>query len=418
MNRMGLLRRWSLSALLLLIGITPLSAQSPSPPFAAFDNGMLIYNNGAGDSISILAADYAGHVTWNVDGTQFGFVRYIERASQNAVSELGFVDLTTAPNEAVILQTQHLAWGYTASWMRDGRLLFAVENPEANPVTGLRDKVDVMAAQPGQQPALLGTFQAVGECGGGSSFPAAWRYAKEIGGLDSFRTLADMPYGILYSTDCAGSQLALMDPATGESTPFADFLTKAVVSPDGAFVAGIKRDYTISPLVPRLVVFEIATGQSRIIPTTAEPTLVAWSRDNRGLYYSIQTFDHNLLDDLPDEFLAQFNAAYGFELGYVPAYTVSVHHIDLDTEQTTLVYEGDAFVIARITEAASAVYISQIPNMGRWVDGIRQKEIAVDNLQANLAAVPTEVVAVERTEAGFGTHHFFGYFEQFMPFVR
>lgn len=333
------------------------------------------------------------------------------------MSELGFVDISGTLPEKGIFQTHHLAWGYTGSWMRDGRLLFAVENPESNSVTGLHDKTDLMAAYPGGVPEFLGTFLSVGECGG-SSFPAEWRYSMEMGGLGSFRTLADTPSGILYSTDCAGSQLALMDSTSGESIPFADYLTKAVVSPDGEFVAGIERNYTVNPLIPQLVVLEIATGHSRVIPTEAEPRLISWSLDGQALYYSTQTYEQNLLENISEEHLAQFNAAYGFELGYVPAYTVSVRHIDLATENVSLAYEGDAYVIARITEADEAVFINQIPNMNWWVEGIRLGEIAVKDFQANLAAVHAEVIVVERTGSVFGDEYFLGYLEQFTPFVH
>ena len=68
-------------------------------------------------------------------------------------------------------------------------------------------------------------------------------------------------------------------------------------------------------------------------------------------------------------------------------------------------------MIARITEADEAVFISQIPNMNRWVEGIRLGEIAVEDFQGNLAAVQTEVIVVERTGSVFGDEYFLGYLE-------
>jgi hypothetical protein len=181
----------------------------------------------------------------------------------------------------------------------------------------------------------------------------------------------------------------------------------------------VQRDHTVNPLVPRLVVKEIETGNLRVIATEGEPRLVSWGLDSKSIYYSTQTFDHNLLDDLSEEQLAQFNAAYGFELGYVPAYSVSVYRVDLTTENmSVVVYQGDAYEVAHITETQDAVYISQIPNMQQWIEGIRLKEITLNNHQSNMDAVQTEVIKIERSQVVFDNQYHIGYFEQFTPLVQ
>lgn len=388
----------------------------------ASDNaGTLMYESANGEYFELAKTDSITYIAWNDDGTKLAFIKHTHVPNENDVREIGVVEFGAdgTPSQPMILQTYRPSFGYNLSWMQDGRLLFAAQNPETNPETGLHDKIDIMAVSLGNESERLGTFQPEGECGGGSPFPADWRYGIEmnasLGGL--FMTLVETPYGILYTNTCAGSTQALLDPATGASTEFATNLYKAVVSPNGEEVAGIQLD---SPNLgsSSLVVFELASGEYEVIPTSGEPDLAVWGIDGNALYYSTRTYERNLMDDLSDTQFTVLDAAIPYSMNDVPSYSVTLHHIALDDMQDTLVYQGGHFAIGRIFETPTSVYISVVPNLDMWLSMVVERQISPMDEDASLSTIDVGVLQFERMADGFGSEIFIAFYELFTPFVH
>lgn len=409
----------ALTMLIVLSGIAvgQILAQVTLPPFLSVNAGTLVYEDENGVVTELASATNIVDMVWSDDGQQIGFILFDRDPRDMPILELGIADLSEQPIETLILQTRRLTWGYGISWTHDGRLLFIAENPTPNPTTGSYDKLDIFAVRFDEAPELLGTFTIQDGCGGGSSLPTDWRYSQEIGGLGMFLTLAETQHGILYSTICTGTNLALLDPETGNSVSFATNLTNAVVSPDGNYVAGIQIDYSVEPALSELAVYDLATGDFEIIPTTDEPDLVFWGQDGIGLYYTTRIVDANLVETLSDEDLALLTEQIGYELDNIPTYQSSLYYVSLDSGETTVAYAADVAAITRVFEFADALYVSRVPNPESWLAQIIAGNIDYDDEAANLEAVQAEVFRVERSGMIFGEASFLGWYDQFTPYV-
>lgn len=401
---------------LLSIFIGQSLAQVAIPPSVSNNAGVLVYEDANGIVSNLVTADDIAHMAWSKDGQQIGFIRVT--GGVNAVLELGIANVGQQPIETVILQTQRLTWGYGISWTQDGRLLFVADNPNVNPETGISNQLDIFATSINEKPEFLGTFTVGDGCGGGSALPADWRYNREIGGFGTFLTLAETQQGILYSVTCSGSELSLLNPETGFSTPFASNLTNAVVSPDGNSIAGVELDYSIQPLQSELAVYDIATGSYEIISTQQTPSLVFWNQDGTGLYYTTRTDDVNLVDTLSDSERAELASIIGYELDYIPTYQSTAYFVSLTTGETTAAYSVDAFAISRIFEAPDALYISRVPNLDSWLAQLMSGTIDYMDEAENLEAVQAELFQIKRSGTVFGEESFIGWYDQFTPYIQ
>lgn len=403
----------------LLWVVSPTFAQSFDPPFVSDNNGTLYYEGGNGIYTNLLTADNISYAIWNADGTKLAFIKDTHVSQSNDVREIGYIEFNTdgTPTSPIVLQSHRPSLGYHISWMRDGRLMFVADHPESNPQTGLFDKRDLWAVTIGDTPELIGTFTPVGECGGGSDLPVDWVYWQEIGGFGVTLLLADTPYGILYSYSCSGAELALMDIESGESTPVASNLSKAVVSPNGEFVAGIELVYSTQPVTSQLTVYNIGANESEVIVSSVEPDLVAWNTDGAALYYSTRIFSRNAVDALTDDQRTLFYRLMGYEMSNAPEYKVKVVRVSLTDATSALVYRGDAYAIGRIFETPTALYISLVPNPMLWIDQILMRNIAVGDVDASLDAVQVGLMRLDRQGDGFSEEIFLGFYEKFTPYI-
>ena len=395
-------------------------AQSYDPPFVSDNSGRLAYESGTGIYADLATADNISYTAWNTDGTKLAFIKATHVPQASDVREIGYIEFNAdgTYTSAIILQSHLPSIGYNIAWMRDGRLMFIADHPQANPETGIRDKKDLWAVTIGGNSELIGTFTPIGGCGGGSGLPADWVYWQEIGGFGVTMLLADTPYGILYSYSCSGSELALMNPSTGESRPFVSNLNYAVVSPDREYVAGVAHVYADNPAPPRLMVYSIGTGEVQEIPLTIEPTLVAWAMDGSALYYSTRLLFRNAIDTLTADQKSLFYQLIGYEMSDVPEYKVAIYHLRLLDKQTTLVYQGDGYIIGRIFESPTSVYISLVPNPMSWLDQILARNIAAGDVDANFDAVQVAALRLDRQGDRFGDEVFLGFYEKFTPFIN
>jgi len=409
---------------LICIWLVSMTAYTQNMTLAvASDNaGSLQYETGTGDYIELGKLDSINYIAWNNDGTKLGFIRHISVPNDNDVREIGFVEFDSdgkPESTPMILQTHRPTFGYNLAWTDDDRILFVTENPEVDPETGLHRQLDIMSVTLGDESQVLGTFTPQDGCGGGSPFPADWRYGIEMNGSlgGFFLTLSETPYGILYTSECSGTTQMLLNPTTGESTLVAKDFAKAVVSPDGEQVAGVQFQAP-NWETSSLMIYNLVDGTSQVIPTNDTPDLIAWGQDGTSIYYTVRTKERNLLQDYSGDERAILDVELRHLAGEVPSYRVALYHIDLNSMGETLVYQGDHFAIGRVFDTSMGVFISVIPNLDMWVSMIANRQMAPADEQAGLSTVEVGTFQIEHLDDNFGEPVLWGFYELFTPFVR
>ncbi len=395
--------------LALLALVSTVGAQATVPPFAAVEGDTLTLVDADGASRPLLTNDNGfTYLAWNAAGTQLA---YLQRGPQWE-NTLGVVEAATG--QVTQLETASITPGFNLSWMADGRILFAANNFEMPVPEGQGVNIDLFAIEPqaGAEAQRLGTVVFGTGCGGGSPLPADWIYWRETGGFGGyFLTLAETPYGIVYSLNCMGTSLGLLDPATGESVELSTNFAKAVVSPDGEQVAGIEASMT-DRSVQRVLLLTLATREITELAFSASPDLLTWSADGSRLYYSVRELSANLVSDLSRNDQIALNEKLGYEVTDLPAYTSALRQFDLSSGADAELFSGSSYAIGRIAEGAGAVYFSLIPNLNAWLDAVLRGESVYDD-PAGMRYVLPEVMRLATAESPDASY--LGQFEQFTP---
>ncbi|MBK8022398.1 MAG: hypothetical protein IPK19_13475 [Chloroflexi bacterium] len=260
-----------------------------------------------------------------------------------------------------------LAAGYPVTFSADSsRLIFAVTNPA--PQEGQDAQIDIhLLPLPPGEPTIVTVPSGVG-CGGGSPLPTDQLYSAETGGLGGFAlTLALTPSGLVYSRDCTGTQIALVDLETEETTDIPG-LSHAAVSPDGTQLAGI----SIQPGAPwpmAITVVDVATGDRRDIPLDVVPDQVAWSADGGSILYTVRAFDSGL--SFEGEGRERLDAFLG-EGAPVQVWQASLHRLDPASGETLEIFSTPGHSIGRILPTRQGVYVSVVPNLEAWAQAVAE----------------------------------------------
>lgn len=357
-------------------------AQSPGADFAAVAGGQLsIYTADGTATVNNPTNRGVSNLVWSPDGSKLAYIL----ADENFQARVMVAD--AAGGDPAMLETGPLAAGFPLAFTPDGDLLFAAHAdviPQAN--QGVLTTVNRIKPEAGAVPQVIGSFPFGVGCGGGSSIPADWQYWGETGFGGNYLTLAWTDYGLLYSTTCAGSGLALLDLTTGESRqvagetlsaqgPSVVGIGRAALAPDGRLVAAVRTRYSEPNLIRSLAVVDLATGTVTDVSTAFEPDQVAWGPDG-SVFYSARQRAGDLTGSLtPDE-----RATVATALGYVqpsdmeslPAYQAAVYRMNLATGEETPVYQAPAYAVGRMALAADGrhLYVSLVANLDGWIRGL------------------------------------------------
>ncbi|WP_119069075.1 hypothetical protein [Aggregatilinea lenta] len=383
-----------LAALALLVPFATASAQGgPSYPLAAISGGN-VYLFGFGDApiqVTGTPAQNTLSMAWSPSGQYLAFTRWDE----NYALVLWLYDQQAGG--APVQVASGLTSGLPVTFSADNQLVYAVdtgqfEQSEVGPGGSI---TDVYTFDPATgTPQQIGTFTFGVGCGGGSSSPADWRYWAEAGtgpGI-AHAVFALTPEGLVYSMRCTGSGVALLNMQSGASTVLSDTMGNAVVSPDGMRVAGVADG--------QLAVIDLATGQSTPVASQPGTDQVAWGADGTSLFYSTRQETGRTLPATPDEQqqLAQALGASDPSMLEFPVMTVGLYQVALADGTESTLYISEAYAIGRIlpTPDGAAVLFSEIPNLDLWVQQVISGQInpTADVGQQQLDTVPVTLFAL------------------------
>ncbi len=389
------------ATLTFIVGVEAQSAVNVQ--YAGVQDNTLVLYQADGSSLRVDNPDNQGltNLAWSPDGSKLAYV--LIDADYNWHAMVVNADGTNVTE----LNTGKLEYGFPLAWTPDGQILFA-QAPTSLSDTSYRVTLATIASTADAVPTPLGQVLFGVGCGGGSSLPADWQYWAETGFGGSFLTLQWTDYGVLYSVMCGGAGYALLDPATGESRYVTtvsfrfnnnpnpeDNISRAKLSPDGTLLVAIRTVYAEPDPVESVVLVDLTTGVITDVPTSMQPDQVAWSASGDIYYVARTTADPDLLDDLTPEQRARLDAmGTGFVIG---SNNVTVMQVDVVSGEETFLTEGYAHYVGRMVEAFDgSLWISQIPNMDAWLQGIGDGTIDPLNDVGNLQQLATAPVSVFR----------------------
>ncbi|MBZ0287209.1 MAG: hypothetical protein K8I30_06310, partial [Anaerolineae bacterium] len=392
--------RLIVTAIFMIATIAGVSAQdNPGIAFAGVQNGNLTIF-GVGDApLTINNPPNKGisGIAWSPDGNKLAYIL----ADEQFQAGLYVVDVTTSV-EPVKLEAGAFAAGFPLTFTADGQILYIGQAAvPSDPSVAPQVAVMQIAPEAGAQPQTLGTFDFGQGCGGGSSYPAYWRYWEDAGFGGSALKLIPTDYGLLHNSNCSGSGLALLNWQTGQTTPIgtADVLAtdgglgRFVLSPDGRTVAAVKTRQTSeskSPFIRSLALIDLATLTISDVQTTGQPDQLAWSNDGTSIFYSAITETGNLIEGLNADQLSRITPMLGFDQNGnpypVPAYQSTIHQYNVGTGEETLIYTADAFAFGRMTATPDGQHLiaSQIANLNAWVTAIADGTLDVSSGMPNM----------------------------------
>lgn len=366
---------------LMLFGLTgAVRAQDAGQPFAAVtENSLSVYGiNPDPISISNPANNGIFSVVWSPDGSKLAYILN----DTNFQANLMVADITDSPIVTpVMLQTGGLESGFPISFTDDGNLIYVARaTAPANPPDAYRAEIRQIAPDANAQPQTLGSIAFQSGCGGGSPIPGDWRYWEETGFGGNYLTLKLTDFGLLHSTNCTGTGLALLDPQSGTDKPVGpdtaqlqnatEGYGRVTLSPDGKSLAGLYTTSSDTGGNRTLRVIDLATLEAADVKTVGVPEQIAWGIDGT-LFYTTQTVGASLIEGLTDEQRQKLRDS-GFT-DYDPhTLLMAIHHVNPSTGDDQVVYQAEAYQIGRmaVTADGGSLIFSQIANLDAWIHAI------------------------------------------------
>ncbi len=379
--------------------------------YAGVADSALFIANSRNDFWEVARSARFSSLVWNADGTQLAFLMYDE----NFNARIGVANVDSA--EVIVLDTPTLVAGYGISWTFDNLILFMGEYPAQDPLDIGADQtvaVNIMTIAPraGATAEVVSSVRVAVGCGGGSPFLVDEVYSGETGGLGGFfLTLAQTPTSVLFSADCGGTTLAILDAASGEVL-IEEGITRVVVHPSGSFAAGIEVGQ-FDAAGRGIRVIDLARLETSSYTASAEPQQLAWSADGMQVYYSTRVESGNALESFDEAQRAALSEAVGFELSGMPTYENAIYSLDLATGAETLVASWEG-IVARMFEVDGRLYYSMIPNGQQpWLAAILAGRTTFG---ADAARYFTPLIV--EADLAIGSQIQVGEFNQFTPLLR
>lgn len=303
-----------------------------------------------------------GELVPSPDGSYLAFAAYDE----NFVRALNVYDRTTGEITPI---AEGISSGVPFSFTQANELVYAMDGDfltDGDSAGKIELQVYVQPLPKTEAPTIIPVEFGVG-CGG-SPLPTDQRYSSETYSLGgNHLILALTPFGLVYSTDCQGINLAVRS-LDGQSLSTFDGMSRAVLSPDETRIAAIPfvRDEP-SPLVVRIL--DLTTNSVMDIPVDAVPDQLAWNATGSGVYYSVRAFDTQL--NFEGDARARLDAVLG-EGTMLERWAVSLYEVNVtsDPGRNSLIFNGDGFAIGRIANGDGSVYVSVVPNIDGWANAI------------------------------------------------
>jgi len=324
-------------------------------------------------------------IVWSPDGTKLAYILYDEQFQTHVM-----VADVTAGADPLMLDAGPLEAAFPLIFTADGQIIYIGQGTQpADTSQPYRSDVKRIAPEAGATPETLSNFEMGIGCGGGASIPTFWQYWEEAGFSGSGEVLKQTDFGLLHSTNCSGSGLALLNLETGADTkigpdfsldgdkPTEGSLGRVTLSPDGKTAAAIRTRSLSTNVEPffthSLALIDLATLNVTDVSTLAQPDQVAWSRDGATLFYSVQENPINLVEGLSPEEQQKIAPIVGTvqDGALVPlwSYTATIHQVNPSSGQDNELYSADAYAIGRMaaTPDGQALIASQVANAKEWM---------------------------------------------------
>ncbi len=362
-------------------------AQGSMQPFVAVSGGQLTLVGGAAPGV-IASPENVGltSVVWSPDGSQIAYLL----TQPDYTYKLMTVN-AAAGATPVAQNTATPITGFPITYTPEGQIVFITEGQTPPDSFVMNVQANLLNPQTGEQ-SVVGTFGFGVGCGGGSLSPADWQLWTETGFGGSPLVLAWTRYGLLHSTTCGGSGMALLnasagtdmplgnDPLATNSDPSLGYLMRAIVSPDGERVAAIRQQYQEPRPIHTLVLIDLASGAQTDVATTGSPEQLAWGADGT-VFYSIIEETGGLDSALTPDQGQKFEQIQGFPASQLLIYSVGIRQVNPATGEDRLLYSTAASAIGRmaLTADGQTLLFSQIPNLTAWGAGIADGTLDIAN---------------------------------------
>jgi dipeptidyl aminopeptidase/acylaminoacyl peptidase len=356
-----------ITLLLILFGAVSTLAQDASlPPLAAVQDGnvwLFGFTDTAQPITDGTARSYS-NLVWSSDGNYLAFIARDQDFNANVM-------LYDRTNGTLTMVEEDSADGFPIQFSFDSsQLFYAKDNPDNGSSQQFVTDFYTANLPPVAATTRVGSFNISVGCGGGSPFPADWRYWEETSGFGGFHLVLEVtPFGLVHSLDCGGWQTGLLNLETGQDVVLGE-ISRVAISPDRTKAAGIT-DLAGDRSNERLVVVDLQTGTITQLETMEPPDQVAWAAQGSSqLFYSTRRETENPIP-LTAEQQQQVNTMLGAETALF-GWEVSIHQFDVTFSADTTLYTADAYAIGRMIPAfdGSSLIFSQIPNAGEWLQGI------------------------------------------------
>ena len=348
---------------------TWIAAQTGLPAMAGVSDGQIVIYNGTPQTVA--AVNNVWGMRWSADGQ---YLAYITTASDGNYAL--YVTSGGAPTQlaADVSYLPPSFDGQAVIYGRDGESIQTTDQGPLLPIQLYRQAVD-------GESSLIGEIGFGVGCGGGSYFPMDGVYNTEAGFGGRALTLDYTDYGVIYSLNCAGVGLGLLDLSTGETRILSETISRSLVR--GSQVIGVNEAGGIQ-------VIDLASGSQRNVGTSQSPDQI--TTDGQTLYYSVRILQGEPLP-LSVEEAEALGRTMGLAADSVPQYQVAIYQLDLASGAESQIYSEHGWAIGRLFLADGALYFSLIPNGEGWVEALATGAIdpfsAESFQQSRLSVQPT-----------------------------
>lgn len=379
-----------------LVALT-VSAQEETTGAGVVEGDLYLYTSAESINLTQDGQGNFDHIAW------YGNVVAFSRRDADGVQSLWI----SLDGQTPFVVATGLDAFYPFAFTPEGNLVFAANTSAVNDSEFMTD-VFTVAPEAGASPQLIGqidsTIAVIGGCGGGSPLPTDWQYWNESGFGGRHHTLAQTPFGIVYTLDCIGGRTALHNLETNEMTQLGVNFGNVNLSTDQAHLVGTVFDSSTPEIPKQLAVVDLATAEFRLLETEATPDQVVWSANGDAIFYTVyEVLPEGIpMTEAEQETLSLYFGAGDGPFAGFPLHQVQIRRYDLATNTDEVVYTApeDAASIGRLFAVDEGTLIfSQIPNLQNWIAAVAEGKIDLSSLEdttdLQLAAVPVRVLSLD-----------------------
>lgn len=350
------------------INLTPLApvGQPTTLPEVAAYNGdtlsMFDYANGAltrvGDAATAANIFYSAlPMKWSPDGSHLVFL------SPRPNTESIVLDLySVVPGGSPVLLAEQAFYGMNFEISADGQSVLYAKDGGMGDVPALNAIPFNIFTVPigGGASQMVGAATFGIGCGGGWPFPGDTLYHRDADYQANPVFFELTAAGLIFSSNCTGVGLSVIDLQTGEVSVLGETYGRAVLSDDGTKLAAL----TVEPgsVAGVLTIINLTTNEVMPLGAVGQPDQLTWG-PNGDIYYTTREATGQSIPGTDSDAFAPL----GFQ-GGLPLYEVTIHRVDLTAATDTEIFRTSGYVISRldVSPDGSGLFFTTVPNGEAW----------------------------------------------------